>query len=189
MPFVHHHTDLITTIDALLSPAECAALIAHAERLGFDDAPITTRSGPVLDKGIRDNRRAMADDPARAAWLWDRVAPFAPPSLDERRAIGLNERLRYYRYDAGHYFAPHFDGAFRRDNGEHSFWTFMVYLNDDFEGGETRFFGGRGEVVCTIVPRAGDALMFYHSQRHEGATVRSGRKYALRSDVMFEARR
>jgi hypothetical protein len=41
----------------------------------------------------------------------------------------------------GQKFAPHFDGFFRRSNGERSQLTFMVYLNADFTGGETKFYG------------------------------------------------
>ena len=93
--------------------------------------------------------------------------------------IGLNERFRFYRYDPGEQFAPHTDGCFRRDNGEESLLTFMIYLNEGCEGGETNF----GEV--RIVPKTGMTLIFDHYLLHEGAAVVSGRKYVLRSDVMY----
>jgi hypothetical protein len=59
----------------------------------------------------------------------------------------------------------------------------MAYLNDGFEGGETNF-----ELLherITVSPKAGMALLFVHHLLHEGAPIRSGRKYVLRSDVMF----
>ena len=62
-----------------------------------------------------------------------------------------------------------------------SFFTFLVYLNDDFEGGETEF-----EDIATVQPKTGDALVFYHPYRHEGKTLLSGKKYVLRTDIMFE---
>lgn len=178
------HNDLIVTLDDLLSAEECESLIAHAERLGFDEAPITTPRGPVMNKEVRDNRRVMEDDPARAALLWSRLPPDLLPGAAGRVPIGLNERWRFYRYDVGHYFAPHADGAFLR-GGERSFWTLMVYLNDGCEGGETRFLDRRMQPFCTITPRAGQALLFWHPQVHESAPIRAGRKYVLRSDVMF----
>ena len=55
----------------------------------------------------------------------------------------------------------------------------MVYLNEGFEGGETVFEG------VSITPTLGMAPVFEHKLRHEGAAVTSGRKYVLRSDVMF----
>jgi hypothetical protein len=55
----------------------------------------------------------------------------------------------------------------------------MVYLNDDFEGGETRF------QRVTIRPMVGMALCFVHHLVHEGAEVLCGRKYVMRTDVMY----
>ena len=101
--------------------------------------------------------------------------------LNGRRALGLNERLRFYRYEAGQMFAPHVDGYYRRPNGEQSLLTWMIYLNDDFTGGETKFYGAEVEVK----PETGMMLVFRHALLHEGAEVRAGRKYVLRSDIMF----
>jgi hypothetical protein len=36
-------------------------------------------------------------------------------------------------------------------------------------------------------PERGTALVFVHHQLHEGASVRSGRKCVLRTDVMYAA--
>lgn len=101
--------------------------------------------------------------------------------LEGRQAIGLNERFRFYRYDPGQQFATHMDGSFVRQNGERSLLTFMVYLNDAFEGGETVI------IETTVKPQKGMALIFQHALVHEGAVVISGRKYVLRSDVMYGA--
>jgi len=55
----------------------------------------------------------------------------------------------------------------------------MIYLNDDFEGGETKFDN------VTIEPKTGTALCFIHEQKHEGCPVVEGLKYVLRTDVMY----
>lgn len=39
-------------------------------------------------------------------------------------------RLRVQRYDSGEYFKPHFDAGFRRENGEKSFLSVQIFLND-----------------------------------------------------------
>jgi hypothetical protein len=38
-----------------------------------------------------------------------------------------------------------------------------------------------------VVPRAGRVAVFQHKLRHEGLPVLSGIKYAMRSDVIYEA--
>jgi hypothetical protein len=61
-----------------------------------------------------------------------------------------------------------------------------MYLNEGFEGGETKFYGEDRDVPTFIVrPRQGMALVFAHRQLHEGAPVLAGRKYVLRTDVMY----
>lgn len=121
----------------------------------------------------------IVDDAARARDLWQRVQGQIPAVMRYRQAIGLNERLRFYRYDPGERFAAHVDAPFRRANGEESLLTFMIYLNDGFAGGETTFSD------VSVRPERGMALVFEHWLKHEGAAVTSGRKYVLRSDVMY----
>ena len=95
-------------------------------------------------------------------------------------------RFRYYRYDPGQQFAPHYDGAFVRGPDEESKLTFMVYLNEGFAGGETNFYDGWSAAPrLSVRPECGKALVFVHRQLHEGAAVVRGRKYVLRTDVMY----
>jgi len=97
------------------------------------------------------------------------------------QVVGANERLRCYRYRPGQRFGPHFDGAFQRSDNERSILTFIIYLNEGFEGGETTFLD-LGEAVG---PRTGLGLFFQHPVLHEGSEVTSGVKYAIRSDIMY----
>jgi prolyl 4-hydroxylase len=172
----------IISLPGVLSPDECAEAIAFAEGLGFGDAPITTAMGFVMAPEIRNNTRVMLDDPARAAALWERLSPALPARMGGWRAVGLNERLRFYRYDVGQRFAWHRDGAFTRSHEERSRLTLMLYLNEDFDGGATQFDDGDW---LEVIPRTGAALAFAHPVRHQGASVTRGRKYVLRTDVMF----
>lgn len=180
----------ILTLSNFFSEAECRAEIAHAESLGFADAPVNTGRGMVMMKEIRNNDRVMSDDAERSAMLWERVRSFMPsPFHDKWQAASVNERLRYYRYDPGQMFNWHLDGYFERSADERSFFTFMVYLNDDFEGGETSFDDDRPAYRqlghFRVKPERGMALVFHHPIRHRGDAVVSGRKYVLRSDVMY----
>ena len=181
----------IFTVANILSPAECANYIALSENIGYTEAPITTHRGFELRPVIRNNERVILDDPERALDLWQRVSQYISSTIGKWRAIGLNERFRFYRYDPGQRFALHHDGSYRRPNGEESLLTFMIYLNEGFEGGETRFllpyYYDVNERDVSVVPETGMTVCFVHELVHEGTPVIQGRKYVLRSDVMYSA--
>jgi hypothetical protein len=177
--------EAVFVLHDFFSPAECDAAIARAEAAGFEEATITTAGGAVMAKGIRNNARLMVDDIDLAARLFDRARPMLPANpLRAWEVVGFNERWRYYRYDPGERFAPHYDGSFVRGEDQKSQLTFMIYLNDDFAGGETKFYFLSEEPYLCVRPVRGQALVFVHWKLHEGAAVLSGRKYVLRTDVM-----
>ena len=177
--------DRVFVIRGFLTPEECRAFVATSEHAGYEEATISTGSGAVMAKHIRDNARLIVDTSSLAAEWWRRAGPFLPERIKAWRAVGFNERFRFYRYEPGQRFAPHFDGYFSRENGERSQLTFMVYLNSDFTGGETKFYSEDRELRMEVRPESGMALVFVHQQLHEGASVRAGRKYVLRTDVMY----
>jgi predicted O-methyltransferase YrrM len=149
---------------------------------------------------------------------------------------GLNRRWRIYKYAPGgeESFAPHIDAGFppsglsddetelvwdaNHDSDERivSRLTVLFYLNDDFVGGETKFYQPAAEraadsdsddpalsVIASIRPVTGSCLVFpqgvgeeaveYARQcwpLHEGSPVASGNpKYVIRSDILFAEQR
>lgn len=183
--------DDIFVVHDFLTPEECERYIARSEAAGYGDAPINSLGGPVIRKDFRNNERVIIDDFSLAADLWLRLRPFVPDSRGSWKAAALNERFRFYRYDPGQQFDWHFDGAFERSPTVHSALTFMVYLNGGCEGGETEFnLALSGSVrdddpMLRVTPERGKALVFVHNILHRGSPVLGGRKYVLRSDVMY----
>lgn len=167
-----------------ISHAECEALIDLSESVGYFPATIEGKlDGPQgfsVSAG-RYNDRSAVEDTALADALWRRLHRRVPARIDGRKVVGLNERLRFYRYEAGQNFSPHTDGYYLRSNGELSLLTMIIYLNDDYTGGEAFFL--KSETL--IAPKAGTLLVFTHSLWHEGRAVTAGRKYILRTDVMY----
>jgi prolyl 4-hydroxylase len=173
------------TLAHVLSPAECARMIAWAESQGFHEAPVTVGINRyMMIPDLRNNTRVMVDDPAMAQSLWPRLEPFMPKRIGAYCAVGLNERFRYYRYESGQQFDWHRDGAFVRSDDEQSFLTLMLYLNDDCDGGTTDFMFVTDDEL-RVVPRMGMGLVFSHPLYHRGAPVLAGKKYVLRTDVMY----
>lgn len=169
----------IWTVENFLTHKECEDLILFAEQLGFIEAEVGLPDGAKMMKSLRNNERLEYDDEVLAARLWEKLERYCPQKLDRWFAIGLNEHFRFYKYDPGQRFKRHIDGRYRRNEHEESRITFMIYLNDDYEGGETYF------EQTIIYPEMGQALCFIHELKHESLPLIKGTKYVLRSDVMY----
>ena len=150
-----------------LTPPQCREMIERSEAAGYEAARLSDGSRRT---DVRNNDRLIFDDPALAREWWERIQE-AVPVLPFARPIGLNERFRFYRYRPGQRFRHHRDGVFQRSETELSQLTLLVYLNADFEGGETSF--GR----WSVTPEVGMALLFRHEIEHAGESVRAGTKY------------
>jgi hypothetical protein len=81
-------------------------------------------------------------------------------------------------------FDAHTDHWYQPGETHITLLTVLAYFNGDFEGGETRFME---HIERVVVPRPGLVAIFQHKIRHEGCEVTRGRKYAMRSDVLYEA--
>jgi prolyl 4-hydroxylase len=179
--------DQVSVIDNFLSTSECAKLITASEQRGYEEALITGHNGVQrMAKHIRNNDRVIWDDGALAEHWWQRAREHLPSAISGWKACGFNERFRFCRYTPGQRFAPHRDGSFERNPNEVSWLTFMVYLNDQFEGGCTRFDLANLPEPLMVKPLRGQALIFVHNCLHEGQSVETGCKYVLRTDVMFK---
>mmetsp|Transcript_28906 Transcript_28906/g.60154 ORF Transcript_28906/g.60154 Transcript_28906/m.60154 type:complete len:296 (-) Transcript_28906:44-931(-) len=203
----------------LLPPDVCAQLIQRAEDEGFDDALITGPGGKqILRPDIRSCYRCIIDDEDLSDAIYIRImnalrgtefekkimhAPWmtsiktrsnalssnSDHSDEPITAVGLNERMRFIKYEPGHFFARHQDIPYVRGPdcgakaGERSCITVQLYLNDKFKGGTTRFLSGTRHY--DVVPKIGSALIFDHDLLHEGSRVSGGIKYSVRTDIMF----
>jgi hypothetical protein len=176
---VLQHTEKIWTLENFLSPSECTELIQLSETLGYEEAEVSLPGGAKMMKGLRNNYRLLYQDTALAERYWQKLKTYCPLMIENSRAVGLNKQFRFYKYELDQRFKRHIDGRFQRNAQEESRITFMIYLNEDFEGGETSFD------QISITPKTGSALCFIHEQKHEGSPVRNGIKYVLRSDVIY----
>lgn len=185
---------LIYSITDIFDESYCQQLINVSENnYEYETAKITVGHNQYqTDTTIRNNDRIVFDNQPLANELFEKTKPYLPDMIGMWVLKGLNERFRYYRYDIGQRFKPHFDGSFERSQREKSLLTLIFYLNNDFSGGETKFFeydgwNSENKVLFEVKPEQGSALVFEHEQLHEGSIITAGKKYVLRTDVMYEA--
>lgn len=193
-------------LNGVLTPTECDDLVRFAETCGYtEDAPVS------LARHIRQNENCvwLADDQLNDG-IFERCKELLPPEVEGGEVCGLNARWRLYKYNPSDIFRPHTDGSWPgsgvdssgrlvrdRYGDRWSQLTIVFYLNDEFEGGSTRFFypvkGGRRDkhqIVEAKAPRGG-AVCFFHGEHplsplHEGGLVTKGTKYIIRSDVLYK---
>ena len=182
--------DDIFTVSDIFGRDECLHLVSRAEAIGFEAASVRTSSGPQMMTHIRNNDRVVFSDVELANELWSRIHPFLP-ALDGQIACGVDSQLRIYRYFPGQQFKRHKDGSVTNELGQTSKLSYLVYLNDDCDGGSTTFRdyrdvdGTREKIEFIVMPATGTALLFRHERWHEGTPVVAGAKYVLRSDVFY----
>jgi len=200
---------------SLLHKSECKAIIDLAERMNFSsDEPLTVsaKKTSVLAHAFVWLVHLTFHDR-----LFARCKHLLPPG-----AVGFNRRFRCYRYRPGALYRPHIDGAWPPSGLSHdditnndvsyndqnselgyvydsskgmllSRYTYLIYLNDSFEGGGTSFYSpSRDDGVLhmrAVRPMEGCALVFPHGKMsaalHEGSGVTKGVKYVIRTEVLF----
>ncbi|MFS8978907.1 hypothetical protein PO002_31165 [Cupriavidus necator] len=193
----------------VLSTEEADNLVRLAEELGFgEDSPVS------LPHSIRHNKNVNWVVSERIdGTLWQRSKSLVTEEIRGEGAKGINARFRFYRYDTGDFFKPHSDGAWlgsRVVNGELvadaypgrvSQYTYLIFLNDGYEGGRTQFLVSRAnpcrpakhEDDVNVVPIStpkGAVLCFPHGFHplhcmHSSESIRSGVKYVIRTDILF----
>lgn len=185
------HKDGVVTVDGFLTGLQCQQFIDSAESGGFAEAMVRMEAGARMLKSVRNNDRFIIDDFELADSLWPAVELFVDAFDLDIKPVALNERFRFYRYSPSQRFKRHRDGE-ERIRGLLSRITFLVYLNDDYEGGATVFSeykfhdGQRSDEIVTVAPKIGKALLFQHHLWHEGEEVIRGRKYVMRTDVLCD---
>lgn len=161
---------------ALFTTAECDFLIAEAQPWLAPSFVIDSRTGQQLRNPIRTSDSMSfgytLEGPAIHA-LNRRLA--AATGTDVRQG----ESLQVLRYRPGQEYKAHLDAVAGEPNQR--ILTILVYLNDEYEGGETRFL----RTGLSFKGRKGDALVFRNAlpdgradeaSQHAGLPVAKGEK-------------
>jgi hypothetical protein len=147
---------------------------------------IIERSEKELKTSLVSEDRYIDDSVRKSETAWlDRDDPIVRNVMERcleytDRPLANCEKLQVLKYKPGGFYKPHQD-AFEND-GNMRMYTFILALNDDYEGGETEFPNLGKEYKL----RAGDALFFETLDNYElmtskalhgGQPVKSGEKW------------
>mmetsp|Transcript_15060 Transcript_15060/g.21327 ORF Transcript_15060/g.21327 Transcript_15060/m.21327 type:complete len:629 (+) Transcript_15060:71-1957(+) len=201
-------------ITNVLTKQECYQLRGMAERMGYiPDHPVSS-----LDPTGIDTCEWLVDDSILSP-ITKRVMSHLPQVVHGEHVEGINARWRLFRYKSNSIYRPHIDGSWPKSGidpntgtyttdvsagRQRSRYTFLIYLNDNFQGGGTTFYlpstttkstkeeqqQEEGFDVVSIRPQIGSVLCFPQGNTatllHEGSRVTGGEnKYVVRTDVLY----
>lgn len=169
----------IEAFDSFLTPDECAYLIDRATPLLQDSVVVHPTTGALIRNPVRTSRAAgfpfVSEDPAIHA-INRRIAAATGTTYEQ------GEPLQILSYEPGQEYKLHSDALAPGQNQR--ILTFLVYLNDEFEGGDTWF----PDLGLSFRGRTGDAILFANVDasgqpepraRHAGRPVVRGCKMLL----------
>lgn len=166
-------------VEDFLSAKECRAILDETSLNTFTDTGIVSLANElVINEKVRKTSQQNYVQEALSAKLSD--AAQAHYGFEIARTDGL----LVLSYGIGGHYKPHVDcGTIRVEDERlvmHKYIardiSVVVFLNDDFKGGEFAFSFGP-----TIVPKAGALLMFPSDWQHthEVLPVTSGHRYSV----------
>jgi len=166
-----------SSFEGFFTRAECEYLISRAQPLLQPSVVVDPSTGQLRPHPVRTSEGAMFP------WVSEDLVVHA---LNRRIAtasetdVFAGEPLQVLRYSPGQQYHPHLDALPSGDNQR--ILTMLVYLNDDYQGGETQFT----RTALTFAGRTGDALLFRNATsegaademaQHAGLPVVRGEKY------------
>ncbi len=182
-------------VPGFLDPDICRSWITHLHRqprlpLGTVEAPDrgishseTTHGGDRITDLVKAGRLRRDIDRRVERAYQDIIAPL------RGRRFAWFEYPQVLRYEPGGWYRAHADSEVCSPDGRS--WTkgidrdisLLLYLNDDFQGGELRFLKFR----YSHRPRAGDLVFFPSDHRyvHQAEPVKTGLRWVVASWAAF----
>ena len=161
----------------LYSSDECDFLIERSAPLFQPSLVVDPQTGQQVPNPVRTSDAVgypLVDESPAIHALCRRLAAASETHVKQ------GEPLLVLRYRPGQQYRPHFDAIGNEDNQR--VLTFLVYLNEDYEGGETEFIASG----LKVRGKKGDGLLFRNADasgapdrnsQHAGLPVTAGEKY------------
>ena len=220
------YNDSIITIDDILNKDKCEKIINFCEKKGWNkSSPSGGGHGRTGNEDARTNSFCVFNDQELSNNIWDKIYPHLKENLSylgeniyfhgvmkgkEWKPKFIYDKIRVYKYNPKEVFPEHIDYKVKRtifkgknEYIQQSFLSLLIYLNDDFEGGETGYWPDHNGIHCRFLrnvekqcskkdhqvvvnPKIGMCVIQDQNILHEGLPTTKGIKYLLRTDIIHE---
>jgi hypothetical protein len=173
-------------IENFLSDEECDSIIKLAKHKGLIQSTIINDHGKnIIDLNTRKSHQSWLEDSDNDIIKRLSIAVSKITNIP----VEHQEHLQVVSYEPSNYYKPHFDASYHPKilpimncGFGPRLYTLIIYLNNDFEGGETEF----PKIGLKIKPEKGKAILFQNiddnfdlipESMHGGSPVTSGTKW------------
>lgn len=184
----------VIEIDDVLAPEECDQLIEY-HRNKLEESTIVGESGFDKSKDRTSSQAWLYKNNTELEHISSKLYKLAS-KLSGVFKDALLEDIQVACYRESQEYKPHYDACVtpKYCNSPHKIYrkaTLLVYLNDEFDGGETHF----PLIDKRVVPRKGKAVFFFntndnnaeiHKSLHGGLPVKSGEKWIANVWIKFK---
>ena len=171
---INNAVDGIWLIPNFATNDECNAIIHKIESSGFKPAR-------QYKEGRHNKEAFMAEDEIAVLLLSKFSKIILKDGNDKLNITQFSKPLEFYKYEEGDFIKRHSDAPREISPGIFSSLTLVLYLNDDYAGGETFF----NEKNYKTKPQTGAVLIFKQALHHEALMVNKGMKYVLRTNCFL----
>lgn len=181
MQIVRHYAKngyTVFEIYNILTPEECQQLIQEATNKGLEDSQVWSYGGNKVGNTLDNTHRR-----SKQTWFAREESAIAKKLSDISVAltnipIQNQELVQVAMYEKEGKFNAHFDACSDEDaeycekmnnySGQRK-TTLLVYLNEEFSGGETEFI----DIGISIKPKTGNAILFINTFANEEVVPQS----------------
>lgn len=135
-------------------------------------------------------KKIKRKDTTHSELIFSRIKHLLPENYLDQRGIewtlsGISDYIHYAHIKENQMIGIHSDtgSVFDPIENRYSKFTLLTYLNNEFGGGETVYYVDEEKIE--IKPETNKTIIFDIELFHEGKKVLEGRKYWLKTDLIY----
>ena len=168
-PNIFLNRENILVIDNFYSSSKCKKIIQTLDNLEYSSYSNMKKRGISVQKKLADLISSI-------------VTKYLPYTLRSEWRLGeVNSKFRWLIGDKGYYMSQHCDENILNDINAKSFYSVLIYLNNDLKGGDLVF----PTLNLKIEQKAGRLIIFDQNLLHYSNSC-STQKYFLHSELFYQ---
>lgn len=169
-----------------------------------EGSPIGSYRASIFHQGLADELWRQLKTCLPSIRLTDQMTPTDTDNSQIWRPVGVADLMRVIRYEPGGVLIPHYDLTHVFDTNRRTLMSLVINLtegegptsflhepqrhlpHDMRDNSDWKRVANPEEIIVSVEPKVGQALVFDHGLLHQGTPVWNQSKVIIRTDVIFE---